>query len=244
MKVRCIDAGPKQNLTVGKVYTVENEFGGLYTIKNDANGVGEYYKRRFEPVDEVAPELNIDMEEIIEVELKKEEVKSMRSLRERVLGKVDYKSIAEQIWDRLEDDGTRYFLIKNDKGKNVEYFDTRFEIVNEVAPELNIDMEEIIEVELKKEEVKSMRSLRERVLGKVNYKSIAEQIWDRLEDEIIEEISYSLDEDSIVDDMIHHYKSDYIDVAKEVLIEEFCQDISSDEIEDHIKEIAREKAYE
>ena len=150
MKVRCIDAGAKQNLTVGKVYTVENEFGGLYTIKNDANGVGEYYKRRFEPVDEI----------------------------------------------------------------------------NE------------------KKEVKSMRSLRERVLGKVNYKSIAEQIWDRLEDEIIEEISYSLDEDSIVDDMIHHYKSDYIDVAKEVLIEEFCQDISSDEIEDHIKEIAREKAYE
>ena len=150
MKVRCIDAGAKQNLTVGKVYTVENEFGGLYTIKNDANGVGEYYKRRFEPVDEI----------------------------------------------------------------------------NE------------------KKEVKSMRSLRERVLGKVNYKSIAEQIWDRLEDEIIEEISYSLDEDSIVDDMIHHYKSDYIDAAKEVLIEEFCQDISSDEIEDHIKEIAREKAYE
>ena len=150
MKVRCIDAGVKQNLTVGKVYTVENEFGGLYTIKNDGNGVGEYYKRRFEPVDEI----------------------------------------------------------------------------NE------------------KKEVKSMRSLRERVLGKVNYKSIAEQIWDRLEDEIIEEISYSLDEDSIVDDMIHHYKSDYIDAAKEVLIEEFCQDISSDEIEDHIKEIAREKAYE
>ena len=150
MKVRCIDAGPKQNLTVGKVYTVENEFGGLYTIKNDGNGVGEYYKRRFEPVDEI----------------------------------------------------------------------------NE------------------KKEVKSMRSLRERVLGKVNYKSIAEQIWDRLEDEIIEEISYSLDEDSIVDDMIHHYKSDYIDAAKEVLIEEFCQDISSDEIEDHIKEIARGKAYE
>lgn len=147
MKVRCIDAEPKQSLTVGKVYTVENEYDGLYTIKNDANGVGEYYKIRFEPVDE-------------------------------------------------------------------------------------------------KESVKSMRSLRERILGKVNYKSIAEQIWDRLEDEIIEEISYSLDEDSIVDDMIHHYKNDYIDVAKEVLIEEFCQDISSDEIEDHIKEIAREKAYE
>lgn len=137
-----------------------------------------------------------------------------------------------------------FYTVINDVGAHCQYFKRRFEPIDEVAPELNIDMEEVIEVELKKEEVKSMRSLRERVLGKVNYKSIAEQIWDRLEDEIIEEISYSLDEDSIVDDMIHHYKSDYIDVAKEVLIEEFCQDISSDEIEDHIKEIAREKAYE
>ena len=127
-----------------------------------------------------------------------------------------------------------------------------FEPVDEIAleiEELEVQEELLdIEVELEeineKKEVKSMRSLRERVLGKVNYKSIAEQIWDRLEDEIIDEISYSLDEDSIVDDMIYHYKRDYIDVAKEVLIEEFCQDISSDEIEDHIKEIAREKAYE
>ena len=144
----------------------------------------------------------------------------------------------------VENEDDKFYTVINDGGKDSRYFKRRFEPVDEVAPELNIDMEEIIEVELKKEEVKSMRSLRERVLGKVNYKSIAEQIWDRLEDEIIDEISYSLDEDSIVDDMIHHYKSDYIDVAKEVLIEEFCQDISSDEIEDHIKEIAREKAYE
>ena len=147
MKVKCIEASKNNSLTIGKIYTVKNEDDEFYTVINDGGAYREYFKSRFEPVDE-------------------------------------------------------------------------------------------------KESVKSMRSLRERVLGKVNYKSIAEQIWDRLEDEIIEEISYSLDEDSIVDDMIHHYKSDYIDVAKEVLIEEFCQDISSDEIEDHIKEIAREKAYE
>ena len=113
--------------------------------------------------------------------------------------------------------------------------------VQEELLDIEVELEEINE----KKEVKSMRSLRERVLGKVNYKSIAEQIWDRLEDEIIEEISYSLDEDSIVDDMIHHYKSDYIVVATKVLREEFCRDIStSDEIEDNIKEIAREKVYE
>lgn len=152
MKIKCIEANEANCLTIGKIYTTLSEGDETYTVINDVGAHCQYFKRRFEPIDEPGY--------------------------------------------------------------------------------------------IKKEEVKSMRSLRERVLGKVNYKSIAEQIWDRLEDEIIEEISYSLDEDSIVDDMIHHYKNDYIDVAKEVLIEEFCQDISSDEIEDHIKEIAREKAYE
>ena len=162
MKVRCIDAGPKQNLTVGKVYTVENEFGGLYTIKNDANGVGEYYKRRFEPVDEVAPELNIDMEEIIEVELKKEEVKGMRTLKERILNKLDYRSIAEQIYDRLEK-------------------------------------------------------------------------------EIIDDVVYYIDEDQIVEDMIYGYKSNYLEVAREVVAESIAEDIDANEIEDHFKEVVQEK---
>ena len=162
MKVRCIDAGVKQNLTVGKVYTVENEFGGLYTIKNDANGVGEYYKRRFEPVDEVAPELNIDMEEIIEVELKKEEVKGMRTLKERILNKLDYRSIAEQIYDRLER-------------------------------------------------------------------------------EIIDDVVYYIDEDQIVEDMIYGYKSNYLEIAREVVAESIAEDIDANEIEDHFKEVVQEK---
>ena len=110
MKVRCIDAGAKQNLTVGKVYTVENEFGGLYTIKNDANGVGEYYKRRFEPVDETEEEITVT--EMIDEEVfddirndfskcesklmnntkKQENVKMGMSLKERILNKLDYSN--------------------------------------------------------------------------------------------------------------------------------------------------------
>ena len=141
----------------------------------------------------------------------------------------------------VDDTGSQHFLPKD-----------MFEIVDEVAPELELSEDfmdeimglELIKEDLEKEEVKSMRSFRERVLGKVNYKSIAEQIWDRLEDEIIEEISYSFDEDEIVNDMIYNYRSDYINTAKEVLIEELYEDISSSEIEDHIKDIAKEKAYE
>ena len=149
----------------------------------------------------------------------------------------------------------RTYRIKDDNGVYADYYKSRFEIVDEVAPELELlelpedFMDEIIGMELikedlEKEEVKSMRSLRERIIGRLDYSSIAQAIWDKLEDEIIDEVSASFDEDEIVNDMIYNYRSDYINTAKEVLIEELYEDISSSEIEDHIKDIAREKAYE
>ena len=143
----------------------------------------------------------------------------------------------------------RTYRIKDDNGVYADYYKSRFEVVDEVAPELDFQIDEFIVSEdfpiiEKKEEVKGMRSLRERVMGRVDYKSIAMAIWDRLEDEIVEELACSFDEDEIVEDMISEYRNDYIDVAKEVIIEEFYEDISSSEIEDHIKDIAKEKAYE
>ena len=146
----------------------------------------------------------------------------------------------------------RTYRIKDDNGVYADYYKSRFEIVDEVAPELELSedfMDEIIGMELikedlEKEEVKSMRSLRERIIGRLDYSSIAQAIWDKLEDEIIDEVSASFDEDEIVNDMIYNYRSDYINTAKEVLIEELYEDISSSEIEDHIKDIAKEKAYE
>ena len=144
------------------------------------------------------------------------------------------------------------YRIKDDNGVYADYYKSRFEIVDEVAPDLELSedfMDEIIGLELikedlEKEEVKSMRTLRERIIGRLDYSSIAQAIWDKLEDEIIDEVSASFDEDEIVSDMIYNYKSDYINTAKDVLIEELYEDISSSEIEDHIKDIAREKVYE
>ena len=180
MKVRCIDAGAKQNLTVGKVYTVENEFGGLYTIKNDANGVGEYYKRRFEPVDETEEEI----------------------------------TVTEMIDEEVFED------IRNDFSK------CESKLMNNAK---------------KKENVKMGMSLKERILNKLDYRSIAEQIYDRLEKEIIDDVVYYIDEDQIVEDMIYGYKSNYLEVAREVVAESIAEDIDANEIEDHFKEVVQEK---
>ena len=103
---------------------------------------------------------------------------------------------------------------------------------------------ELIKEDLEKEEVKGMKTLKERILGRINYRAIAEQIWDRIEEEVIEEVACSFDEDNLIEDMLNGYRSDFVEVATEAIIEEFNEDIDSSEIEDHIKDIAKEKAYE
>lgn len=148
-----------------------------------------------------------------------------------------------------------YYRVKNDFGGEMDYYKSRFEVVDEVATELELlelpedFMDEIMGLELikedlEKEEVKSMRTLKERILGKINYRAIAEQIWDRIEEEVIEEVALSFDEDNLVEDMLSGYRSDFVEVASEAIIEEFNEDIDSFEIEARIKDIAKEKANE
>lgn len=144
MKVKCIEANVKNNLTIGKIYTVENEDDEFYTVINDGGAYCEYFKSRFEPIDE-------------------------------------------------------------------------------------------------KESVKMDLSLKERILNKINYRSIAEQIYDRLEREIINDVVYYIDEDQIVEDMVCNYKNEYLEVAREVVAESIAEDIDANEIEDHFKEVVQEK---
>ena len=165
MKIKCIEAHEANCLTIGKIYTALNEDDEFYTVINDVGAHCQYFKRRFEPIDE--PE----EEEITVTEMIDEEI--------------------------LED--------------------------------------------VRKENVKMGMSLKERILNKLDYRSIAEQIYDRLEREIIDDVVYYIDEDQIVEDMIYGYKSNYLEVAREVVAESIAEDIDANEIEDHFKEVVQEK---
>lgn len=174
MKIKCIEKNVNSNLTIGKIYTVQNEDDEFYTVINDRGAYCEYFKRRFEPVDEVALE---ELDEILE------EVKN------------DFSNCESK-------------LMNNAK---------------------------------KKENVKMDMSLKERILNKLDYRSIAEQIYDRLEKEIIDDVVCYIDEDQIVEDMVCNYKNEYLEVAREVVIESIAEDIDASEIEDHFKEVMQEK---
>ena len=145
-----------------------------------------------------------------------------------------------------------YYRVKNDFGGEMDYYKTRFEIVDEVAPELELSedfMDEIIGLELikedlEKEEVKGMRTLKERILAKVDYKTIAELIWDNIVDDVVDKVASNFEEDNIAEDLIYNYRSELIEQASEVIIGELNEEISVRDIEDEIRDIARDLANE
>ena len=87
-------------------------------------------------------------------------------------------------------------------------------------------------------------SLKEKILAKIDYKKIAEEIYEILEDDIVEEVASSFDEMEIAYDLIDGYRSDFIETAREVIVENIGQEINVDDVSDHLKEIAVDKIDE
>ena len=81
-------------------------------------------------------------------------------------------------------------------------------------------------------------SLKEKILAKIDYKKIAEEIYEILEDDIVEEVAGSFDEMDLAYDLIDGYRSDFIETAREVIVENIEQEINVDEVSDYLKEVA------
>lgn len=105
---------------------------------------------------------------------------------------------------------------------------------------LSIDVPSIEMVEKENEDVKVERkmSLKEKILAKIDYKKIAEEIYEILEDDIVEEVASSFDEMEIAYDLIDGYRSDFIETAREVIVENIEQEINVDDVSDYLKEVA------
>ena len=87
-------------------------------------------------------------------------------------------------------------------------------------------------------------TLKEKILAKINYKAIAEEIFNILEDEIVEEVAYDFNETNLAYDLVNEYRRDFIETAKEVIVENIGQEVDVDEVTDMLKEVAIDKADE
>ena len=148
-----------------------------------------------------------------------------------------------------------YYEILNNAGNRCDYDKYRFEVIKEESNDLeellDIDTDEILESALSiepvinnNEEVERKMTLKEKILAKIDYKAIAEEVFDILEDEIVEEVAYDFDETSIAHDLVDGYRRDFIETAKEVIFENIAQEIDVDEVTDMLKEVAIDKADE
>ena len=162
-----------------------------------------------------------------------------------------------KIYDCL-DELKYYYEILNDIGDICDYDKYRFKVIEEESS----DLEELLDIDTdafdpflesalsiepvinNNEKVERKMSLKEKILAKIDYKKIAEEVFDIIEDEIVEEVAYDFDETSIAHDLVDEYRRDFIETAKEVIFENIAQEIDVDEVTDMLKEVAIDKADE
>ena len=159
-----------------------------------------------------------------------------------------------KIYDCLNE-SEYYYEILNDAGDKWDYDRDRFKVIEEESSDLeellDIDNDALLESALSiepvinnNEKVERKMSLKEKILAKIDYNKIAEEVFDILEDEIVEEVAYDFDETSIAYDLVNEYRRDFIETAKEVIIENIGQEVDVDEVTDMLKEVAIDKADE
>lgn len=148
-----------------------------------------------------------------------------------------------------------YYEIFNDVGDKWDYDRDRFKVIEEESSDLeellDIDTDALLESALSiepiinnNEKVERKMSLKEKILAKIDYKKIAEEVFDIIEDEVVEEVAYDFDETNLACDLVDMYRRDFIETAKEVIIENIGQEVDVDEVTDMLKEVAIDKADE
>ena len=148
-----------------------------------------------------------------------------------------------------------YYEIFNDVGDKWDYDRDRFKVIEEESSDLeellDIDTDALLESALSiepvinnNEKVERKMTLKEKILAKIDYKKIAEEVFNIIEDEVVEEVAYDFDETNLAYDLVNEYRRDFIETAKEVIIENIGQEVDVDEVTDMLKEVAIDKADE
>ena len=177
-------------------------------------------------------------------------MKKLKCLDTRGCGYITYG----RVYDCLHESAYHYEIL-NDAGDKWDYDKYRFKVIEEESSDLeellDIDNDALLESTLSiepviknNEKVEKKMTLKEKILARIDYKAIAEEVFDILEDEIVEEVAYDFDETSIANDLVNGYRRDFIETAKEVIFENIAQEIDVDEVTDMLKEVAIDKADE
>ena len=84
-------------------------------------------------------------------------------------------------------------------------------------------------------------NLKERILNNINYSTIAEKVFEILEDDIKDEVLNSIDENDIARAIVDDYRDSLIETAKDRVLEDIVDSIGYDEIESEFKDVVDEE---
>ena len=84
-------------------------------------------------------------------------------------------------------------------------------------------------------------NLKESILNKIDYDSIAREVFDILKDEIRDEVVNSIDEGEIANAIADTYSYQLIEIAKNRVLESIMDEISCDDIEGEFKDVVDEE---
>ena len=177
-------------------------------------------------------------------------MKKLKCLDARICGFLTHGKIYDCIGE-----SKYYYIILNDAGDKCNYDKYRFKVIEEESSDLeellDIDTDALLESALSiepiinnNEKVERKMTLKEKILAKIDYKKIAEEVFDIIEDEVVEEVAYDFDETNLAYNLVNEYRRDFIETAKEVIIENIGQEVDVDEVTDMLKEVAIDKADE
>ena len=84
-------------------------------------------------------------------------------------------------------------------------------------------------------------NLKESILNKLNYDSIAKEVFNILESEIIDEVVNNIDESEMANAIADAYSYQLIEIAKDRVLESIMDEISYDDIEGEFKDVVDEE---
>lgn len=150
-----------------------------------------------------------------------------------VLNKCPFNDICTQKTNKQYAEVAKQWLEKQENDKILEFEEGALEEL------LDFEMPELDNTGYMKEEKKM--TLKEKILAKINYKMVAEFIYDELEDDIAEKVAYNIDEESIARDFISGYKEELLEVAVDVVEESLMEDVDYGDVQDSFKEYVQEQ---
>ena len=86
-------------------------------------------------------------------------------------------------------------------------------------------------------------NLKESILQKLDYESIARGVYEILKDEIKDEVLNGIDEDDIINGIAEEYSNQLVEIAKDKAIAEIVYSVDYNDIEEEFKDVVEEELF-